>query len=433
MATVSEILRPGSFRGVPFNVTSDETTRGPLASTYLYINTGRRTSKNQGVLPPKFSMQCFIHDLDGDVYVQKRDALVRVLDEGIPGELVHPYWGNAFVQPMQYKVMQRETSLNKCEFTIPFEVVSRNSADPNDNKEATSVAIRNLASNASDALNTASADGLKNLSGRMYESSAAIFGKSGEELKNKVSKVADTIVQANEYAEKAIELQEQAGFYVDNPSVGFAAITDRILGVDGLTDRTIAKFFVLKRIFNFGDDDSDSNVNAVSPFRIDPSPQTAEETQLKLNAETIQKNVQANLLIEALAQVGKTNFKESDEVKNITEDITSIKTSLEEQFQKVAFLLTEPQDRNIYTRALETPDYGEAYDAIKDLRDAVYQFIDEQIVNAPYIQTVYVPGWPASVLAYQLYEDSTRAQEILDLNGLTDNMYLEGDILVYSE
>ena len=433
MSTVLENTRPASFRGVPFRVSSDETDRGPLASTYLYVNTGRRTSKNQGVFPPRFTMQCFTHDDDGDLYEQKRDALVRVLDDGLPGELVHPYWGNAWVQPMQYKVSQRESELNKCNFSIPFEVVSKNSADPNNSKDATSVAIRKLADSAYDALNSASADGLRNTSGRMFESSAAIFGNIGTQLKDKVSKVADTIVKANEYADKAIQLQEQAGFYMDNPSVAFAAVTDNILGVDGLTDKTIAKFFVLKRMFNFGDTDSDSNVNAVSPFRIDPSPQTAEETQIKLNAETIKKNTQAAATIEAFAQIGKTLFKESDEVKNIVEDVESIKTSLEEQFKKIAFLLNEPQDRNIFTRALETPDYGEAYDAIKDLRDTVYTYIDEQLVSAPYIQEVYVPGWPASVLAHQLYEDSTRAQEIMSLNGLTDNLYLEGTIKVYSE
>jgi prophage DNA circulation protein len=213
---------------------------------------------------------------------------------------------------------------------------------------------------------------------------------------------------------------------MDNPSVAFAAVTDNFLGIDGLTADTMAKYFVLKGMLDFGETGSDTDKNVVSPNRIDPSPTTLEEAQLKQNADVLQINIQTQATIESMRQVGNTEY-------DTVEDVDKVVNELETQFVKLSEILTDPGPTNIYTNALQTPSWGSTYDGLKDLRDAVYSSLDDQRLNLPYIQTINVPRLPASVLAHLLYGDSTRRDQIMDINGLTDPFILEGPIQVLSE
>ena len=418
--------RPASYKNIPFLVDSDEAEAGANRAEYQYINTGRRTSKYLGRFPQKFTIEAFIYDQDPDLYEQRRRNLEIVLNEAEPGILVHPFYGNRYCVPGRYRVRQSFAELNVCRFTIPFSVVTTVTDDPKVTEVATPVSIKNLATLAYTSLNEASATGLVNETGDQFESSTSIFGEFGTQLSDKISIVADSIEQANDYSDKALELETKRGFYMDNPSVAFAAVTDRILNIDSITEDTVSKYNALKNLFNFGDRGSDSDINVVSPIPIDQSPLTLGSARVKLNAESLQKNAQASITIEAFSQTGSTEFGNANEVDKSTAE-------LEEQFQKIKDSLTEPEDVNIYTNALEIPDYYDAYNKISDLRDATYRYLEQQKIDLPFIQEINVQNTPASVLAYTIYGDSSRAQEIIDLNDITDNFDLDGNILILSE
>ena len=146
----------------------------------------------------------------------------------------------------------------------------------------------------------------------------------------------------------------------------------------------------------------------------------------KTNAEIVATFMQAGSAIEAFAQAGNTDF-------NSIAEIDSYTATLQDQLQKVAVQMTENPDAEVYAFGLPEPDYGETYEAIKDLAGATFQYFEQQRLVTPRVETIEVQPQPASVLAYTLYGDSTRADEIMTLNELTDNFVLSGEIKVLSE
>ena len=77
------------------------------------------------------------------------------------------------------------------------------------------------------------------------------------------------------------------------------------------------------------------------------------------------------------------------------------------------------------------PDFYDAYVDLKELRRQAIYYLNNQKKTAKKIQYIDVPDMPAAVLAYRLYGDSQRDDEIMELNNLYDNMSVSGIIKVY--
>lgn len=84
-------LQPGSFRGIPFQTKSVDTTRSRNVITKSYLLTEDVTSKDLGRQAEAYSFDVFFV---GDDYMEQRDTFLAVLDKGTPGPLIHPYYGN---------------------------------------------------------------------------------------------------------------------------------------------------------------------------------------------------------------------------------------------------------------------------------------------------------------------------------------------------
>ncbi len=419
--------RQGSYKSVPFLVSSVSTSEGVNRANYLYINTGRRVSKPLGEYPPDFTVKCFTHGKEFDEYKRKRDSLRRVLKETTVGPLVHPFMGNFTVCAGKYTIDEKFSEAGKCYFSIPFlvcEADGDNPVTPAD-REANSSGIRELSVTANRALQTASAAAYVNTTPFNQESSKSLFESVGDSLNKTMGPLADTIQKANEYAAEALDIKEQASFYANNPSVGYAKISDSIFGIDGLTEDTITKFKACKKLFGWGDTGTDYSIKNTSPFRIDPNPLTNEDAERKTNAQVLGIFMQGANTFEAFAQAGNTEYATVSEVNEVTATLT-------DQFNAMKDLMTENPDAQVYNFDIVQPDYNDTYEAMKNLMSETFQFLEQQRLTAPREEIITINPTPASVLSYNRYGDSTRAEEIMALNGLTDNMVLSGDIKVLS-
>ena len=92
MSEMLDRLLPATFKGVPFLVQAADTEIGPKDAQYTYPGSPKQKIKFLGEQPKSFVLTCIIHGTGKD-YFDKRDALVRVVEEGTPGLLVHPTFG----------------------------------------------------------------------------------------------------------------------------------------------------------------------------------------------------------------------------------------------------------------------------------------------------------------------------------------------------
>lgn len=429
MTTVLENTRVCSYKGVEFYCDRISSTSGRTKANYLFLNSGRRVSKDLGALPKSFRVSGYTYSQDGDEYADKRDALRSVLDSPLDGEFGHPFVSeNFWCSHSTYTWDEDFGEVNICRFEFVLEQVSKDGDNPLTptgqifNKSQ----IKALALDTNRKLQAAASGAFDTTTLANKESAASIFETAGNKMKGAFGSIGDTLSKANDYAGKALDIVDQATYYANNPLAGFAALADGILGVDGLTADIYKKFRTVQAMFNFGDSDSDTNPNLASPTRITTSPTNFEDAERTRNANVSKTFIQGAALAQAFSQAGTSEPETTDEIDDFNE-------VLEDQFDKVSSLLTVDDENQTSSFGVTKPDYSESHESMLKLRVAVSGYLNQKRANAAYVKTIFVPPMPCSELAYKLYKDSSRMDEIMELNGLTDCFEVSGWLRVLSK
>lgn len=82
--------RPGSFRGVPFNLRTSSRTGGRRTILDEYPLRDAPSTQDMGRSARKFTLTMVVTGAD---YMARRDKLIEALEAKGPGTLVHPYYG----------------------------------------------------------------------------------------------------------------------------------------------------------------------------------------------------------------------------------------------------------------------------------------------------------------------------------------------------
>ncbi len=85
-----DALRPGSFRGVPFEVEVDKVPVGRRTVTHEYPGKNQPYVEDMGRVTREHKITAFVIGPD---CLEQRDALLEALEAEGPGELVHPWLG----------------------------------------------------------------------------------------------------------------------------------------------------------------------------------------------------------------------------------------------------------------------------------------------------------------------------------------------------
>ncbi|WON77840.1 DNA circularization N-terminal domain-containing protein [Serratia sp. UGAL515B_01] len=83
-------LLPASFRGVPFKTKDDEATVGRRTQTHEYPNRDKPYSEDLGRVTRRDRISAYVI---GDDYQAQRDQLIAAINQGGPGKLIHPQYG----------------------------------------------------------------------------------------------------------------------------------------------------------------------------------------------------------------------------------------------------------------------------------------------------------------------------------------------------
>jgi hypothetical protein len=85
------VLRPGSFKGVPFVIDSAANEGGRRIVVHEFPLRDRPSTEDLGRVPQRYRLKAFVIGPD---YMSQRDALLAVCqDSDTPGTLIHPYLG----------------------------------------------------------------------------------------------------------------------------------------------------------------------------------------------------------------------------------------------------------------------------------------------------------------------------------------------------
>ena len=89
--TWREELRPASFRGVKFFVSSDSSTFGRRVTLHQYPQRDKPFAEDLGRKAREYRFEAFVI---GDDYMSQRDAFIEACEQEGPGELIHPKYGS---------------------------------------------------------------------------------------------------------------------------------------------------------------------------------------------------------------------------------------------------------------------------------------------------------------------------------------------------
>lgn len=110
-------MRPGSFRGVPFEVPSRDASGGRRIVQHVYPNRDNVLNEDMGLAPRSFSVDAF---LIGGTYQITRMALRAALEQEGAGSYVDPWRGTIKVRCTRYSESEQMDMGGYCRFRIEF-------------------------------------------------------------------------------------------------------------------------------------------------------------------------------------------------------------------------------------------------------------------------------------------------------------------------
>lgn len=111
-------IRPASFRGVEFGVSTDDKEAGRSTVVHQFPQRDLPYVEDMGAAPSRFVTQAFVLGAD---FMDRRDKLEQALMQPGPGTLVHPWYGELQVaQDGPYKVRHSADDGGMAVITITF-------------------------------------------------------------------------------------------------------------------------------------------------------------------------------------------------------------------------------------------------------------------------------------------------------------------------
>lgn len=391
--TIQAELQPASFKNVPFLVTGTSTSGGRKTVTHEFVNSDKRNVEDLGLLQKTFNITAVIASPN---YIAKRDNLVRALEEGGRGELIHPFFGKVNVVAKPYTVTENLDALGEATFSLVFERSELNAnPQPSGASQAT---IDKLADTAQESVNTLISDTFK---------VSKEFVRNFKAAEIKLANVADSLLIASRFmtqnsvgidsfANVVDSFSANARTLINSPSSLGPSIIGLYDSLRGLSDIPEDINKALNTLFDFGDDEPEI------------APLNAERIERKSNNDLIDSSIKTLALVNSYREVVNIDFSTVDDIDN-------------------------EQDRldSLFSDVLDTLDIDSKND-LQEIRTETRAFLDEQRISAKRVITEETKSIPAQVLAFNLYGDVELTQDIIDLNNISDVSFIEGSIQVLS-
>ena len=387
-------LKTATYKGVEFLFEDMPTTGGNRLIKFNYPGSDNQAIERQGKAPRTFTINAIIQH---DNYYKRRDDLLRVLEDGEKGILIHPTFGEiANVYSGIYTLNETTTELGRATISIPFEI-----------SDAVGIPIKSadLVSQVqveSDLLNDSiTADVVADF--EVTNSLTGNFQDAVNKLKdlNKVfdnaMHIADPLIsEVNDANALLKSFDNQINKLIGQPSNLVSSVLGIFNSITNLYSTPAGTIKSLSSIFKFGDNDTVIQQTTVS------------KVQRVKNREVLNTAVNVAAINNAYLSAAQVEYK-------TTEDIDLVQVQLENQYTYIR------DNLSVSNTTLEQLDR---------VRVQTLKTLDNARVNTRQIITVTVTNQPLSVIAYSYYGNTDLVDTLAELNNIKRNAFVEGDIKI---
>lgn len=395
-------LRPASFRGVSFHVEQTNDTVGRKSALHKYPLRDTAYLEDLGLDADVYEIDAFVLGSD---YMDRRDALKAALLQKGPGELVHPYYGTMQLSVYgEIRISQSSRQGGMATFSIAF-VKTDDKVYP-DTASDTRFSVASLATAAEEALGVSFADAFDVLDAADFVASeaAAILG----EAITTIDSVAGAIISAGSELTSFVGMIEELEGSVVRLIRAPQTLAQKLIGsIGGLlflnsSSDTTSKSYraplrAVVQLASFGED-----LDAVSET-------TPSRKQQAANQEALVTLVRRAAIVAAARAAADVDFTSYD-------DAATVRDSLAELFEAEI------------VKAGDAGDDG-GYEALGLVRAAMMEDITARGAQLSRLGTFTPPEtMPAFLIAYRLYGDASRADEIVARNKIRHPGFVPGGV-----
>lgn len=372
-------LQAASFRGVPFEVEGEDMSAGRRTQVHEYVQRDKPYAEDLGRATRHMSVTGFV---TGSDYQDRRDKLLKALEAPGPGTLVHPWYGSVKVNVTECRVSHSAAEGGVVRFTLGF-VEAGEQSFPTGSAD-TGAAVRT------------SADVTK---GRAVDQFSKVFKVAGQ---------PDYVGAAAKVESGSLIARVTSG--VKGFTAGIAGNASKVTGgldallLDprGLGQSMQSLFGTVDAIASFPDRAQQAVTSLVSLYKTPAwlslsRPSLGSVTPSRLQQVDNTNGLRSLMRVTALADaVGAATVMPA----TVFDDVQAVRDTL------FAALDAEAMQAN-----------DESFVALTDLRVQMVRDLNTRARDAARLYLHTPAGvMPAVVLAYELYEDPSRASEIAARN-----------------
>ena len=383
-------LRPASFRGVPFFVSEAERSGGRRVVGYEYPERDNPSSEDLGRKQTEWTFEAYVIGSD---YLSKKNDLIKALEnESSPGELIHPFYGALQVRCTEIKVKESMTDDGgMATFSLSFKEAGL-LVDPMESVDRKSAIL-----SKSNALKEKSLSKFEKAFS-IAKAPGSLIAKAQDKINAAISLIENSPVKA------AAQTVADYSYQVRNMK---ASITD-LMQAPG----KLAKYF---------NDSVDALKSAIGTKK---DTYKASQTMMMFAASEVDKAYPAT-------PDGEKEKKNAEAMNQLVQEIgvsNSIEAVIDLKFD--SFTDASVEKEKILDRIdvmLEQNTDDEVFHALTDLRATFIENFPSEDESLPNLSTHTTKDTlPALVVAYQLYGDCRRDDEIVKRNKISNPGFIKG-------
>jgi len=411
-----EQLQPAKYRGVPFGVFGGDSHFGRRKAVHEYPFRDTAWSEDLGRSARKFNLTGF---LIGDDCIAQRDKLIKVCEAPGDAELVHPTFGRLKVSMLSPVAITERWDHGRV-FELSFSFIEAGQRLYPTTKTSTTA---NVADKAKVSKLAAAVDFAKNAVTALQAGAAVVnqavqtataWYKTAQRLANDATSIAN-LAKTLPGAYGRFSLGGPSHSSSSSSSVSGAVATTSV----NLQNIATASSGLNSAATNLSASSAGgygSTAQAVTDALLSASAAPADSLRLlsslaNFTPSPIADASQIGVAMNAM-QTASANLFRRAAVVTLAQASSTYQPTSQQDAVAVRSLVCGLLDAEILIAA----DGGDAgsYQALRDVRAAVVEDLTQRSAGLPTLMTVKTPSpLPALVLAQRLYQDSTRADELI--------------------
>lgn len=386
-------LPQASWKGVRFFYKESTIAGGRKTVTHEYPDTNVRYVEDLGQLEKTYNVEAVINT---NVSFSQRDKLIKALEEGGIGVLIHPAFGNKKVVLKSYNISDNTASLGICNFSLVFEEASLNRM-PETVKGSKGIlaTLKSAILGGAESKFDAAWQSVKNAK-EAFDSGVDTLRNTANEMQRVAQLVQGAADSFSDFTTSINEIVDGARALVQTPSTLSAKIRSSFDNLSVAYSRTQDLFTVLKNFFGYDGADRVVVGNSVA------------QRQIANNQKQLRNIFQVSAMALAYDTAVNIDYTTQDELGAVISD-------LENGFA----LLPADIDRELYKSLLQA-------------RIEALNVFNSLSIGLPRVSNFSTNKTSLNVLVYALYGSLDNKTQIRELNKFKDTSAIEGSIKVLS-